>query len=307
MNGKNFYRKNVYLLKKILGTFLTIIFFLKMSNGKAQSYEQQSRHLFAYNVLLNGCIGGIGGAINKSKNEKFITAFTRNFLKGSLGGAIMYEAKYMVYPLRHEENYWMAPLLRAGYYAGYSFTYNASLNKSLLDSYHCQYYLFNFDIPITGKNKVVTRISLTSTLSATTMFLIGNKLDLSNSLKYGVLYFDQNPKFDKQRDGFSLSNCIEVMSKTEKDFTNQKRNTTIAHEMVHTFQFADYFSITNTFYPSIRNLKTKKIYPLKKYIFVDVPYFAVLYTLPTPLRKNLFEFEAYHFERREVITNKSHF
>jgi len=301
MIGKNVYRK------KILGTLLTFILFINFTNTQAQSYAQQSRQLFVYNVLLNGCIGGIGGAINKPKNEKFIRAFTRNFLKASLGGAIMYEAKYMVYPLRHPENFWMAPLIRAGYYAGYSFTYNASLNKSLFDSYHCQFYLFNFDVPIKGKNRMITRISVTSTLSAATMFIIGNKLNLTNSLKYGVLYFDQNKKYYKQRDGFALSNCIEVISKREKDYSSQKRNTTIAHEMIHTFQYPDYFSITNMYYPSIPNIKTKKIYSLKKYIFFDVPYFALLYALPTPARKNLFEFEAYHFEQRKYIPTTKDF
>ena len=44
--------------------FLTLFsLFFKISF--AQSYQDQQNQVLAYNVLLNGFIGGIGGAINK--------------------------------------------------------------------------------------------------------------------------------------------------------------------------------------------------------------------------------------------------
>jgi hypothetical protein len=277
-------------------------YFLGLNSIEAQSYHQQKRQLFTYNVLLNGFIGGIGGVINKSKGEKPLVVFGRNFLKGALGGMITYQAKYQLYQLKRPENFWYAPLIRAGYYVGYSFTYNASLNRSIFNSYHSQFYLFNFDMQFKGGVRVLPRISVLSALSAGGFVVLGDKLDLKNSLRYGLFYFRQNGKYELIRDGLGLHNSIEIISEDQKSFTPDLKYSAIAHEMVHTFQFPDYFSISNLYAPSIKRATRSNGYrKLSNYFFLDIPYFPLLYVFQNKYRENFYEFEAYHFEMRSYV------
>jgi hypothetical protein len=286
--------------------FVLVSVFLGINKTTAQSFHQQTRQVFAYNILLNGLVGGIGGVINKSKEEKFLKVFGRNFLKGSLGGLITYTAKYEVYRLRNPEKYWVAPLNRAFYYLGNSFVYNASLNRSLFSAYRCQFYLFNFDIHFKGKFRIVPRISLLSVASVSAFFIFGDHLSFNKSIKYGVFYFNQNKKNLKTRMGLGLNNAIEITPYPLNVYGydgDSWRYEMIAHEMIHTFQFPDYISISNFTRKSFQGMKSKDGYKRwSKYFFLDGPFFPLLYVLyPTPNYFNFFEYEADHFSTREFI------
>jgi hypothetical protein len=286
--------------------FVFVILFPGINKITAQSFHQQSRQIFAYNILLNGLVGGIGGVINKSKGEKVLGAFGRNFLKGSLGGLITYTAKYEVYQLRNPEKYWVAPLDRAFYYIGNSFVYNASLNRGLFSAYRCQFYLFNIDIHFKGKCRVFPRISVLSAASAATLFLVGDHLNLKNSFKYGLFYFNENKKNNSTRYGLGLNNAIEITQYPTDEHGKMRiewRYETIAHEMVHTFQFPDYISISNYMKKSFQGIKSKERYKKwSRYFYLDGPFFPLLYVIyPKPYDQIFYEYEANHFSTREFV------
>jgi hypothetical protein len=281
---------------------MIVIFFFCISQVKAQSFQQQSRQIFGYNVILNGVIGGIGGVINKSKEEKILRTFGRNFLKGALGGVITYASKYNIYELRNPEKFWMAPINRAVYYLGNSFVYNASLNQGLFNTYRCQFYLFNFNVQFKDKFKISARLSVLSMASFGTFLILGDHLNLKNSLNYGVFYFDENKKYIYTRDGLGLNNAIEI-SAHPPDVDESFRYTVISHEMIHTYQFADYFSISNFTKQSFKGIKAKENYiKLSKYFYLDGPFFPILYVIyPKPYYDIFYEYEANHFSTREFV------
>jgi hypothetical protein len=297
-------KQKIDLMKKSFSCVLLIILFF-VQPSRAQSYQTQSRQIFATNILVNGFIGGVGGMINRRNDENLLKVFGKNFLKGSLGGAIIYTAKYETYQLTNPDKYWVAPLDRAFYYIGYSFVRNASLNQSLLNSYHCQFYLFNFDIQLKNKFKILPRISILSTYSLAYFCTLNDHFNLKNTLKYGVFFFDENSKYFQKRGGEAFNNVVEIFPEDKSvDYFTKFHYRTIAHEMVHTFQFPEYFSISSFANPYFQKYKSKKIYTtLSKYLYMDIPYSQLAYIcMPKPkYYENYYEFEAEHFARRRYL------
>ncbi|QHT67563.1 hypothetical protein GXP67_13460 [Rhodocytophaga rosea] len=284
----------------IFGTYISGAFFNECA---AQSYAQQQRQIAAYNILLNGCIGGIGGVINKKKEDKALAAFGRNFLKGSLGGLVKYTAKSSLYALPEKNRALASFANRAYYYLGHSFTMNASLNRELLHTYNIQLYGIDLNIQLTDDVKIQPRLSLLT--SYYFLLTITNKhtFNLSNSIKYGVFYFNQHPKYNYSSDGNAFQNTI-ILNPLSLDY-----NSTVSHELVHTYQFPDYYLISNFGKPWVNKLNTYKIYKsLNKFLYMDISYIQLLYNLkPNFLTtsahyfKNFYEFEAQHFATREYI------
>jgi len=270
-----------------------------------QSYQSQQTQIFAYNILLNGIIGGIGGAINKKQDEKFLLAFGKNFLKGSLGGLIKYTAKYETFYLGWHDKRYLAKPNRLFYYLGYSFVYNASLNRKLTHSYHCQLYGANMEFIFEKDFHIRGRVSLLTLSSLTIAIAEGHHFDLFKSIEYGLFYFDQNAKYDSAFFGRALHNVIIIPSSIYRG--NPWRSPhyfTFPHEIVHTYQSPDYFPISNWFNQSLKKIKEHKSYEfLQKYVYLDIPYHRVLYLLqPQPkYYKNFYEFEAQHFAMRNYI------
>jgi hypothetical protein len=286
-------------------SLIILTLFLSIYGVKAQSYQQQRRQIFGYNIILNGLVAGVGGVINKSHEEKILNAFGRNFLKGAIGGIITYTAKFEVYQLRNPENYWIAPLDRAFYYIGNSIVYNASLNKSIFDSYRCQFYLFNIEIHLKRKFKVTPRISLLSLASLGTFFILQDHLNFKNSIKYGLFYFNENKKYIYSREGLGLNNAIEIAAHPPDTIIDFKYEV-IAHEMIHTFQFPDYISISNYMKKSFQGVKsTDKYKKWSRYFYLDGPFFPILYVIyPKPNYQIFYEYEANHFSTRKFIERK---
>lgn len=297
------------------------IFSIFINKCIPQTYRSQQTQILAYNIFLNGLIGGIGGAINKEKNEKGYLAFGKNFLKGGLGGIIKYTAKYETYYLRDENKSYLAKPNRLFYYLGYSFVHNASLNKKLWHSYHCQFYGINLELNFEKKFYVKSRISLFTIGSVAYFFIIDNKLNLHKSLEYGLFYFDMNPK--NSVDGITGTAIHNTLAMLDGKKNNPKW--LFSHEFIHTYQFPDYFPVSNFFNKSFRSTNgiessneiesTKKIKLinkinstksynfLSKYFFLDIPYMSLSYLLqPKPLYfKNFYEFEAEHFATRSFV------
>jgi hypothetical protein len=279
-----------------------LLFLLIDSRGYSQNYHSQTNKIFTYNILLNAVIGGVGGAINKKSNESIFKAFGKNFLIGSLGGLIKYTAKQETFSLRYEELSPYAKPNRLFFYFGQSMVNNASLNRSILHSYTMQLYGVNLDFQLKEKFSVKTKLSVLTLTSLCHFFANGDRFNLNRSLEYGLFYFDQNPKKDSKEGGEALYNAISIAVNSVSSYPMFNN---IPHEIIHTYQFSDYFLISNIFYPKsftkLKSLNTFKF--IDKYFLIEVPYFGLFYLLqPKPVHyKNFYEFEAEHFSTRSYI------
>lgn len=286
----------IVLLVFILGTF--------PKKTQAQNYETHQNQLLAYNILLNGILGGVGGAINKAPGEKTWKAFIKNFGKGSLGGLIKYSAKYQTYYLRNSSSTYLAPVNRMFFFLGHSMVMNASMNKKLLSHYN--FNLYGFDMVMNfekgGQKFFTTRLSLVSVYGASYFLIAGHRFNLYKSLEYGVLYFDLNPSMTKYA-GFATFNCVAI----GKNAAGNIYYHAIPHEMVHTYQFYDYHAISSMYTPAMMEKYQKiKLYRiLSPYVKFDyeAAFQGLLYMAqPTPkYYKNFYEFEAQHFSGRAYI------
>lgn len=288
--------------------FLLLLCFIFSIQLSGQSYKKQQDQILVVNILSNGIIGGIGGAIHKKENEKGIHSFIKNFGKGCIGGLTKYVAKTQTYYLRNEANVFLAPLNRAIFFVGHSVSLNASMNQKSLENIYFNFYGINFNYrPFEEKgNKFEAKLS-TGTLSSLILFsAIGHKFDLYKTLEYGQFYFELNPSSNYK--GSKLNGQAGYNSIAIRSFDNNRiAQEIVPHEIVHTYQAYDFFSFSSFYKNKLeKKLTNSQFYnSSSKYISFDYEplFFYLLYkTQPEPRYfKNYFEYEAEHFGRRAYI------
>lgn len=289
--------KITIMIAVVTATFLPV-------KNQAQSYDTQRNQILAYNILLNGVVAGVGGAIHKSPGEKTWKVFLKNFGKGSLGGLVKYSAKYQAYYLRYADNTFLAHPNRLFFFFGHSMVMNASLNQKLMSKYYCN--LYGMDMVMNFENKddkfLQARLSIATVVGFANFLIVGHEWDLYKSLEYGLFYFRMNP-YEKKYGGFATFNCISI----HKNAAGEQLYRVIPHEFVHTYQFYDFHPVSNLYTPAMK-VKYEKygIYrTLSKYLKADyeVCFQGALYLIQPKPRyyKNFFEFEAQHFNIRSYI------
>lgn len=267
-----------------------------VSQSTISSYEGQRNQIFIYNTLLNGFIGGLGGAINKKKEEKLVNAFGKNFLKGTLGGLVKYTAKYETFQFANGKNKLLSYPNRLFYFLGHSFVNNASLNRHLFKYYNFQIYGVDLNFNLEHKFKVQTRASVYTLYSLGVMIGEGHKLNPIKSLEYGVFYFDWNKDVYSPYGGYALHNTLVLREGNQ--------NHSEVHEIIHIYQKFDYFLLSNFFEKSFKKIKSKKVVQtFNKYLYADIFYSDLLYYFqPKPAHfKNFYEFEAESLSTRQFI------
>ena len=300
-----------YSISKLICVVLFIVIGQKTIG---QTYRSQQNQILAYNIISNGLMGGIGGMINRAPNEKWHKAFLKNFGKGCLGGLVKYSAKSQTYYLRDPRNEYLALPNRLFFFAGHSMVMNASKNKGLFDTYHCN--LLGVDMRWNIKNKEAeqkafqARISLMTLGDVISTHAYGGKLDIYKSLEMGFFYFTMNRanldrmvgEYNAAGTGFNTITFLDDKTNPWQVYHY------IPHEMVHLYQSYDFYPITNFYYSRFieKKLSKKEWYKKYKRVFVtdlDMLYFGVSYLLqPQPLHyRNFFEFEAEHFHSRNIV------
>jgi len=288
--------QKIYILIAILLVF--------QGRVNAQSYNAQRNQVFLVNVLSNAFIGGIGGAINKGKDEKISRAFIRNFLKGSAGGVIKYTAKYNTFYLNNTYTPYAFPLNRLCYFLGHSIVMNSAFNHKALETYYCNFDGIDIRISLKEEQKIKARLSLATLGCAVYFATQGFQFDMYRSLEYGQLLFLAKPGAMGVYDGQTLFNCIVINS-----YGTNPNFSILPHEIVHVYQTYDLFGISAFYDPKIRKFyKDKKIYKLlNKYVVADYEalfmtplYLAQFHPMPN-YYKNYYEFEAEHFRSRQYI------
>lgn len=298
--------ENQIKLNKII-LIIILLTFCKTSLG--QNYRAQQNQLFAYNILTNGLMGGIGGVINKPIGEKWYSAFISNFGKGCLGGLVKYSAKSQTWYLRSQQNNFLMIPNRLFFFAGHSMVMNASKHKGLFDTYYLN--MLGADIRWNIKKTenlkpLQVRLSLQTLGSFALMAIEGGKLDFYRSLEMGQYYFIADTNFvnSLNTDAYAGFNTMAVRNA----IYHGGRPNPIPHEIIHTYQGYDFFPITSFYYDRFLEKKIMKIKwckSLSKYIVLDIDdfYFITAFFLqPEPQHYgNFFEFEAEHFAGRYYI------
>lgn len=282
--------------------------FLINKKTRAQSYQGQRNQIFAYNILSNGLMSGIGGAINKKKGEKVLPVFFKSFGKGCLGGLIKYSAKSQTYYLRNQGMTFLAPFNRAFFFLGHSITTNASLNQRTFENYFCNFYGIDFNYkPYEVKgNKIQAKLSLGTAISVARFAAKGHKLNFYNTLEYGQFYFDMDSSYTlkgKVYDGFATHNTFAIRQLGR----GRTAIGSVPHEIVHTFQYYDFFTLSsiykNRLDATLNKINTYR--SITKYINFDYEqlFFRAIYSAqPKPkYYRNFLEFEAEHFSDRRFI------
>lgn len=271
------------------------------------------KNLAVYNIGLNVLIGGIGKAINKQKNEKFIIAFLKGAGWGTVGGSVIYFSKSRNHLLSDETSK-AAWLNRFIYFTGHSVVNNVSQGKKPWDNYHFQLYGADINIKYEDSLQFKCRVSLATIASVIFMGIDGHGFNLDKSLKYGVFYFEYNAfKANYSRSfsfnqpiGFALSNAIAIdkywLKGTPPPYSPfippyfQASPEVIPHELIHTYQYIDYLPALSFTKPLF-----KKEHVIAKYIYFDISPMPFLYLLEKKrnMWPNFFEYEAYKFDGRK--------
>lgn len=288
--------------------YILVLFLFVTNTSFGQSYQSQRNQVFVYNILTNGLISGVGGAINKKKSEKLWPVFFKSFGKGALGGAIKYTAKLQTYYFNDKRNVFFAPVNRAYFFLGHSIAMNGSMNQGVLENYYCNFYGMNLKYLSKEEkgDRFQARLSLGTLGSAIYFTALGLKLDPYKSFEYGQLYFNMDDDF--VYNGISVHGLAGFNLFAIRTLPNGlPAQASVPHEIVHTYQAYEFFGISNFYKKKLDPiLERSKIYNFTSR-FVDYDYegafFSALYVVQPKPRyyKNFFEFEAEHFDRRGYI------
>ncbi len=270
-------------------------------------YRAQQNQVLAMNIFSNGLMAGIGGVIHKKKGEKFFPVFLKSFGKGCIGGAIKYTAKYQTNIFRSQQFNILLPINRAYFFLGHSITMNASRNEKMLSNFYANFYGVNFHYNNKAEKgeRFNSRLSLGTMVSLGTFLAEGNRLDFIKTLEFGEFYFDKSStsKIAPQGSrGYAGFNTIAIQKDNGFPITS-----IIPHELVHNYQFYDYYPISTFYEKSLNKALDKSTLYRKLSKYLDFDYqpliFGTLYlTQPKPRYfKNYFEFEAEHFGDRRYI------
>lgn len=267
----------------------------------ARVVAQQDVQLFLYNAGLGGLTAGVGTLLHKPKGANWRKAFARAFWQGSLGGVLQYSGKKTVcFITKEEEKAYGLPamLLHA---AGSSMIENAAYNRPFLQTWHLNYGPARFDFSCSGDDRFRVRL-LPMALYGVMEAAQYGKPDWQLSAWTGCITFVTKEPMGPANKlsevaGLSFSRAMAYTSYYGPAYQYE----TIAHELVHYFQFNEY-QIFNTWgAPAVSDIRQewlKKIFT--HFIYFDAPYFYLAYGIEgrhpaAHYYRNFFEMEAERF------------
>jgi len=328
--------KKTKILLQLVVVFIIVSTLAFPTKVAAQSdYQKQDAALMIYNCGLGGITSGLGALINKKKNQPALPTFWRGFKYGSLGGMLNYSSKRINYLIsgyivdengkKHNEEAllwaWPTKLVHA---AGSSIMDNAAANKeNVFLDYNIPIGFINLSVNLKDKVSIHPQLMPFSLISfiqiATNNIHLhsneyinqNNKLLFKEILFLGTPYFSSSSTLDGLADGFTsreFSNSILFDSNKE---TSIYSGINRAHEHIHTLQTREYLVFNqylNKPYTAIVSKSNKTMNFIAKYIYPDIPYFSLFYTIvPSSYSgrgtyyKNPFELEAEHFGSKSYV------
>ncbi len=292
------------MLPKLLKITFIVFFSLFIFYTKNFA-QQQERHVFVYNIALGGITSGIGAAINKKKEDKFLQVFFRGFKYGCVGGLFLYGGKKISYEINRQNNLawgWPSKLVHS---YGASIIESAALNeKHVFSKLSFPVGFVRFNVQFNKKVKANIQIQP----GALASFIVNSaywQFKPKESLLIGTPIFMSNSDYivNKNGGGRALINTF-----TYSDVFTNNSYEIFAHEHIHILQGREYLVMNNWFNSSKdkvvnkMNNNTKKIF---NHLYLDIPYnylfYSILYKKPPCYFKNYFEFEAKRFATNDFV------
>lgn len=271
-------------MKAILSLCLTLI--TLTASGQ---YTQQRNGIVFYNMAFSAVIGGIGSAINKRPAERRTEAFGRGFYRGAIGGTVAFCGKNLTRRIVTEQALgygWAAKLVHS---TGVSITENAAAGRGFLDQFALDAGPLRVDLntgrrqpgdsPVSAR-RVCVRIAPVALAGFVYSFTQG-KLNLGATLQSGSPIF-----VAPGMEAMGMNGVVGVSSVNSiqlRVFNYQ----TIAHEMIHGFQYRDYTSLNGLLVKTDARLRQKStnaqgsgrsVYgKLSRWIYLDTPFFGLAF------------------------------
>ncbi|MES2678648.1 MAG: hypothetical protein V4635_02130 [Bacteroidota bacterium] len=258
--------------RRFINSLLAACFFLNSACSlRAQDFNLNSA---IYNVVIGAVSGGLGGMINKNKDQKSYQAFLRGFATGGGGGAVMYCGKKLNFLVSQKQRLGYAWVSRAVFSAGNSIVENAAANRQFWSQWHYDVAFLRLEFNV--KPLTFTPRLMPSNFGGILFMAIHGRLDGEATLKSGTLTFrtrriEYYPTLigSTAGNGFLLNDTIGGGTFFYDVY---------AHEMIHTFQFQELSGLNYLFTPVTSKWKQQSIFLRKygKWIYGDLNYELML-------------------------------
>lgn len=241
-------------MKKIITIPLLLMI---LATATAQSNQQY----FLYNTLFSGVSGSIGSMIHR--NDKTLAkAALDGFIKGSLGGAVIYGAKYSTrYIDRHKSQTvgWVSHLLSA---TGSSMLDNAFHNQKLFSKWEMELYGFR----LTYTDKMQVRLQPFATYGMIRSAII-HEFDLAATLRSSYPIFRTSKIRGYNASGLNIEGSISIryIEDDQRAVKVDESYKTLGHEIIHSIQRNQ---------SQFLNTTMTKVIPLNKYLYFDYRWYA---------------------------------
>jgi hypothetical protein len=249
-----------------------IILFIYSFSFSQKDYEAKS---VVYNTLIGGISGGIGALINKHKGERPMKAFSRGFVTGCGGGALMYAGKKTNILIARQNNISYAWLSRGIFSVGNSIVENASANRLWYSQWHYDIGFIRFELKTVGKPLLLPRL-LPSAFGAFAFTALHGHLNALASLQCGTFIFENvRISYATYLVGSTTGNSVLFVDSLK---SAPRYHEVFAHEMVHTCQFQELSGFNYYFNPLTNSWKSKSpiFKKISKYVYGDLNYELML-------------------------------
>ena len=240
--------------------------------GKPVYSQKNNTEAALYNISSGAVISGIGAVINKKKDEKFLPVLFKGIAKGILGGGLVYSSKQLVYNFAKSGNYsylWSSKLVNA---AGNSIVENGASNIGAFDNWAITFGFNRIEFETKGKFSVKYKI-MPFALYGFMYSATQSKFDFNKTVKSGTPvfttdYINAGNRTNVTYNGVAITTSTIILN----NLTNKEESLTLAHEIIHTYQYLEFFRLDKFFVKAGENWfnnenKSVKLY--KKWIRTD--------------------------------------
>lgn len=208
----------------------------------AQNYEVRS---ITYNMILGGVTACAGAIINKKKEQKWYKIFVRNFMMGAGGGVLMYGGKKMNAIIANENNIGYAWLSRGVFSAGVSIVENVASGRRFWSVWHYDFGFIRLEYDVEA-HQFQPRL-MPSALISTLFIGCNGKLDVKTTIASGTPTFrTRRISYQPTLIGSTVTNAFllnDTLVRGRAFFD------LFSHEMIHSFQFAEFSGVNHFFKP----------------------------------------------------------
>ena len=198
--------------------------------------QHNDRQAGLYNVISSGIIGGIGAIINKKPEQKTGKVFLKGVYQGAIGGYIVFESKRVLREFSRTNDYgyiWPSKILNT---VGNSIIMNAASNRDLWERWYINIGFNHLEYDFKRAKKLRYKALPFALIGGCIGFIKGS-LDIKRSFASGFFIFKE--KYSSQNyEGLAIVNSILYVAPSNEDLSG-----IIAHEIIHSFQYEQNFSL----------------------------------------------------------------